>query len=272
MPDYYNEPSYVDEFTGIDSRMSPWKPGANTVNNPVSTRAVDRAGLPISDGGAGAAAVNADRNQQSQMGKASRNVTGLAGIADIMRSLGNSLAGEYRNTFSPVNARLVGAANISPMAQADMAGADVLGASDAAIGGFKRDLGRMGINADSGRYAGTLGEMQAARAAAEAGARTRAYRQAEGDNFDRLAKVAGIGQGLLGQGVSTLSDAGSKYNAAAGANESLAGQYGEQAGNASALDQLVAILGQRLGIGGGSGGQTGLQAQPFDFMKYAPMA
>jgi len=68
---------------------------------------------------------------------------------------------------------------------------DVASSFDKAQGAMEREAGRMGVSPNSGRFAGMSRQWALARAAAEAGARTRARRSAEDMGWQR--KLQGFG-------------------------------------------------------------------------------
>ena len=83
-----------------------------------------------------------------------------------------------------------------------LATADVANAWKVAQATANRSAAAMGVNPNSGRFAGLMAGMNTERASQLAGARTAARVQAEQENYDRLAKAAqynatsGILQGL----------------------------------------------------------------------------
>ena len=84
----------------------------------------------------------------------------------------------------------------------DVAGAMASAQADAAKGfedaaaATARNMSRMGVNPNSGRYAGVNAEQDLAKAAAVAGARTQARTTTEDENFRRLA--LGMQYGMQG--------------------------------------------------------------------------
>jgi len=78
-----------------------------------------------------------------------------------------------------------------PAEYANMAAVDSNQSYDEALGIQNRNMSRMGINPNSGRFAGLQQKWALARAAAEAGARTRGRLNAENLQFSRLGQTAG---------------------------------------------------------------------------------
>jgi hypothetical protein len=71
---------------------------------------------------------------------------------------------------------------------------------DEASGMLNRDLERRGINPNSGRFAGVKARMALRRAAGEAGAKTRAYNQAQDKSYNRLMELIRMGRNGVQQG------------------------------------------------------------------------
>lgn len=74
--------------------------------------------------------------------------------------------------------------------------ADVAKGFEDAAAGTARNMSRMGVNPNSGRFAGVNAEQDLAKAAAVAGARTQARTTTEDENFRRLA--LGMQYGMQG--------------------------------------------------------------------------
>ena len=110
---------------------------------------------------------------------------------------------------------------------------DVASSFDKAQGAMEREAGRMGVSPNSGRFAGMSRQWALARAAAEAGARTRARRAAEDMGWQR--KLQGFGAITTAQNAAV----GAAGTAMQG-RRMLAGDYGqlgEEAGMAGTLQR-----------------------------------
>lgn len=98
-------------------------------------------------------------------------------------------------------------------------------AYDAAV----RDMTRMGINPNSGRFAGMSQNFALNRAAAEAGARNQARLQARNENYQRANSLAGLGYNYNSLGLNAANAAINALNTAAANQDryaqSVAGLY-----------------------------------------------
>jgi len=124
-----------------------------------------------------------------------------------------------------------GIAMREPSWYADRAGVTSNQAFDESKGIQDRTLSRMGINPNSGRFVGLQTQWGLARAAAEAGARTRASQDAEQSAFQKQLQLLnegqqGFGEGLraMGQGAGLLNAAGNDYGRQSSAYGGLAGE------------------------------------------------
>lgn len=138
----------------------------------------------------------------------------------------------------------------------------------------QRNLTRMGINPNSGRFAGMEQSMALNRAAAEAGARNQARLQARNENFQRANALAGLGQNYSSLGLnaangisSALSGATSAYNSGANILNSAAGvqrTYDTMLGQLDSSNRDRALYNDRIQYGrqllGNQWGGTNTQA------------
>lgn len=123
---------------------------------------------------------------------------------------------------------------VSPQQWADQAATDVRSAAGRAHAGLSRDLTRMGVNPNSGRFAGMRGKLALQGAAAEAGAANRARMAGQQAGFQNQMALAGAGAQLSGAGLSAVGHG-------AGGLAQTAGHYGAIAGEA-AYDEATAPL------------------------------
>ena len=129
--------------------------------------------------------------------------TGYQGISE--KYLGS--AGGAANSILGLANTQKSIASRAPSEYAGMAAVDSNKSYDEALGIQNRNLSRMGINPNSGRFAGLQQKWALARAAAEAGARTRGRLNAENLQFSRLGQTAGT----FGNAVSGLRGVASDY-------------------------------------------------------------
>lgn len=149
-----------------------------------------------------------------EQSSANRFLSGYAGLGSQMASMGRGLFGQA-GQYAGINAALISDAMRDPLWLVDQAATDVVNSFGQARGALERNMSRMGINAASGRYQGLQKDMALAQAAAEAGARTRASRQASDIGFNRRMQVAGIGTGLQQMGLNAMQAGGANmWNAA----------------------------------------------------------
>ena len=158
--------------------------------------------------------------------------------AGDMRGLSGSLTADYRS-LRPLTHRLAATAEIDGQSMADEGAIDVSAAFDRSLGTMQRDMSRMGINPSSGRFAGLQQKWGRAKAAATAGAMTRARRGASRENFSRLLSASQAG-------LNTASRAGGLSANAGQMSRGLANDWGDIAYGESfqgSLDSILAGLG-----------------------------
>lgn len=100
---------------------------------------------------------------------------------------------------------------------------------DKARGTAERQLSRMGVNPNSGRFAGMEQKWALAKAAAEAGAKTKARATARDENFNRLMSLANSYQNMTSQGLQSKGMAQRGYSDASSQFRALGNTYGETA-------------------------------------------
>jgi len=159
-----------------------------------------------------------------------RRLLGNAG-GDInaMRGLAGNMAADYRSTFRPLQQRMADTAELDGQSMADQASVDVSAAFDRSLDSMTRDLSRMGINPSSGRFAGMQQQWGRAKAAASAGAMTRARRTAQSQNFSRLLQATNVG-------LNNATGSANMYGNAGSASQGLANEWGDLAYGASYRD------------------------------------
>lgn len=127
----------------------------------------------------------------------------------------------YQNLFRPVEERMVSDAMSfdSPERKERMAaeaGADVTRSFGAAADSNMRALGAMGVNPNSGRFAGLANETSIAQAGATAGAMNRARRDTEMQGIALRTGAAQFGRNMPNTGIAADSTALNAGNSAVG--------------------------------------------------------
>lgn len=149
-------------------------------------------------------------------------VRGSNGITGSLRSQAgtlNKLSGNFNSVANDLNN--VGIGNLlkyGEVSENDLVGQAVTDntiAYNKAWDAANRNLTRMGINPNSGRFAGMDQSYALARAAAEAGARNQARIQARNENFSRAGTLANLGKDYSSMGLNAANAAGNMLNAAA---------------------------------------------------------
>lgn len=131
----------------------------------------------------------------------------------------NGMSSNYGSTASSINAiaipNLLKYGEVSENDLVGQATTDNTLAYDKAWDAAQRNLTRLGINPNSGRFAGAAQDYALNRAAAEAGARNLARIQARQENFKRAQALAGFGRGYDQMALNAAGNALQAYNAAA---------------------------------------------------------
>jgi hypothetical protein len=172
----------------------------------------DSLGGPVSGGGAwfgGGSTINSA-------------YTGLSGTGSGLYNSGASNLASDRGLL--MNAAMNGGRD-----SVNQAATDAKIQSENAIGSAKRGLSRMGVNPNSGRFAGLMKQERLAGAALETGAMTRAERAATEDQFSQLMSIAGLDASMMREGASLMQsgasiDASQQARAAAQAGENAQSQ------------------------------------------------
>jgi hypothetical protein len=154
-------------------------------------------------------------------------LSGQANSVNDQAGMLNSLSGKYTSTADTINdmaiSNLLKYGEVSENDLVGRAATDNALAYGKSYDAAQRNLTRMGINPNSGRFAGMNMDFALTRAAAEAGARNQARIQARNENFARAGTLANVGRNYAGLGLqaagtatSALGSAANIYNAAAG--------------------------------------------------------
>jgi hypothetical protein len=184
-------------------------------------------------------AITFQNQSNSNLRSAGQNVNRVQGAASNLQGVGNDLVGQYNNTFAPINARLADTAEIPLSTFESEAATESANAFDRSRAMQQRDMIRMGINPNSGRFQGSMRDLGLLEAAARAGAITGAKNYGRNINFQRMMGVANFGQGVLGQGMGVLNNAGAMFGNAFGMDRALANDYGSIASSAAQLENTV---------------------------------
>ena len=194
-------------------------------------------------------------NVRQQAGNVSNVASGLYGT-------GSGLLSQYGDNFAGLINSMPGQSQMPLSDYVNAAGNDVASNFDRSRGIQGREMSRMGINPNSGRYAGLMANLSRQEAAQRAGAMTDARITGQRENFNRGMQASQLGLSVANMGIGAQQSAGGLYGAAGGLYGQAAGQYGQAAneagqyaGQTSMLDQLQALF------GGADGGTTPTAAQ-----------
>lgn len=135
----------------------------------------------------------------------------LNSYANQLSSLGGSLTSLGGGAVKSSLSGLLKSAAVSEQDIVNDATQDVNGAYSRGRESGMRNLSRMGINPTSGRFAGAEKDYALARAAAEAGARSRARITARNQSFSNYGQIAGVGSSLANSGMNAVRGAGDMY-------------------------------------------------------------
>lgn len=161
----------------------------------------------------------------------------------------NSLSGNYVSTGNAINdVAIPNLLKYSEVSENDLVGqatTDNTLSYNKAYDAAMRNMTRMGINPNSGRFAGMGQNFALNRAAAEAGARNLARIQARNENFSRAGTLAGLGYNYSGLGLNAINSATSALNAAAGNQD----RYIQNTGNLAYMQDRVNKLNDLVSFG-----------------------
>jgi hypothetical protein len=222
----------------------PWQRTNNQNATPGWYRPAPSGGLSMGPGNA--------RGYQSQ----SEGFYNRAGQTyDTLGSYGGQMLGDYTGRWMPRMDQLwTESRQFSPEDNANRAAVDVNAAYDSSRGQMQRGLSRMGINPNSGRFAGLQQQWGIARAAALAGAMNRARAQGKEENFLRAMRVLGLAQNTASMGAGMLGQQ-------AAGMMGLGREYGQIAGDAGALEAYRAGLSEAFGMQPQAAGGAGATVQ-----------
>lgn len=159
---------------------------------------------------------------------------GIQSLSNSMSRIGNTLMGQFNNTFVPAISRAQELADVNEQQLVDEASLDIGNAYDKAQDIQTRNLSRYGISPNSGKFQGQMLDLNLLRAAADAGARNKARIQARDLTFGRNMQVAGMSAPLAGQAASVYSSAGNMLGNAAGMHNLYANNMRRDAENQAA--------------------------------------
>jgi hypothetical protein len=149
-------------------------------------------------------------------------------LGQQLSGLGNSMLANYAGTTGAQQGAARRAAFFNPN-YVDQAGVNAQEGIESAKGSLLRNMGRMGVNPNSGKFQGLMQQVELQGAANKAGAKTAAYRQERADSFNRLMQTANLGDeqlktgiGLMDRGVGVQAGSGDDLLKAAEAYGSIA--------------------------------------------------
>lgn len=151
--------------------------------------------------------------------------------------IGQGLMRDYREEVKPMMKSAREMAFYRPDL-VNRAGVDAQVLADNAVGTVQRGLSRMGVNPNSGRFAGLTQEASLSGAAMKAGAMNRARAAEREGEFGRVVQAAGLGQNLPGTSLSALSQAAAQSESNAGALLNLSDRYGRLAKGQELSDRV----------------------------------
>lgn len=159
------------------------------------------------------------QNAVNKQGSFTNRLSGQASRLNSQAGYFNDLSGKFVDYSDAINDMAIGNllkyGEVSENDLLDRASADNALAYSKSYDAAQRNLSRMGINPNSGRFAGANLDMALTRAAAEAGARNQARIQARNENFTRAGSLSGVGKGYAGLGLQAASGASGALGSAA---------------------------------------------------------
>lgn len=176
-----------------------------------------------------------DNKQKNMYNRLKQIVSGLTGTAQTSAGYSNQMMGNYQRYGLPAYQRAMEFGRYNPEEAAGQAGVDASLVAQKAREAQMRNMSRMGINPASSRYQGLSTQMELARAAAEAGARTRARRAAYDRSFGQQMQLAQLGAQMPNQAMGWMGQGMQGYGMAGNQGERLSNQYGQQASDLASL-------------------------------------
>lgn len=183
-------------------------------------------------------------SNQREAEKYLRQAAAAFGGDEEMSGLAGQLTGAA-GMYPGMVGKVAGAAEFNPEDLAGQASVDTGLAYDKAFDVMNRNMARMGVNAASPRYAGLAQKWALARAAAEAGAKTRARRTGREEAFSRMVQAANLASGLPSMAMSAME----RSKASGSGLMGVAQAYDEMAGGARAdafQEDITKLLGGAL--------------------------
>jgi len=149
-------------------------------------------------------------------------------LAEMEQQLAEEQWAHYKEIYKPGEIAFVAEAfeGIPAEPTIEAAGADVRQAFSQEQEMVKRELEGLGLNPGDPKYAQILSDVDVARAAAEAGAKTQARMDVEAQNYAMARDVVGLGKGLPSE-AATMAASGANATTQAGdtANAGYSGMY-----------------------------------------------
>lgn len=168
-------------------------------------------------------------------------LTGQAGALNNQGSRLNSLSGNFSSAASELNDVAIGnLLKYGEVSENDLVGqatTDNTLAYNKAADAARRNMSRMGINPNSGRFAGMDIDIALTRAAAEAGARNLARIQARNENFNRAQTLANFGKGYNDLALNAANAATNALRSATNAYTAAGGNADRYAENLSRIEK-----------------------------------
>jgi hypothetical protein len=183
---------------------------------------------------------------ESNLAQAGWQTGNAANIGQNLYGAGAGILNNWSSAFGGGGAQLMRQAQFRPNL-VQQAGVDANAAGQQALGMQQRQMERMGINPNSGRFAGLTKQWAEALAASVAGAKTRASRAEQDSVFNRLQSALGYGNQLLGAGMGGMERGGNMALNAGQGYRQQAADYGSLAAGSAQNQEL----GNELGKGDG---------------------
>jgi hypothetical protein len=156
----------------------------------------------------------------------------VSGVASGLYSTGSGLLSQYNDYYSGLVNSLPGQAEMPLADYVNAAANDSASNFDRSRGIQSRNMGRMGINPNSGRWQGLMANLSRNEAASRAGAMTNARITGQRENWTRSLGAAQVGTNLASTGINAQQSAGSMYATSGGLYGQAANQYGNAANEA----------------------------------------
>jgi len=145
----------------------------------------------------------------------------LNAAGGAMMGFGNYLQGLFTDTFSGTYRQFLDATRVNPEDYAATAGGAAQKQWQISEEQMNRSLSRMGVDPNSGRFAGMKQDLARARAAAVSGIMNSTRLQAGEMKFNRLLSAAGMGLNIAGMAGQNLQGAASAFGSAGSLRNSL---------------------------------------------------